>query len=113
VAICVGTVIAIARSKTNASSPNQGSGTALTLADCQRAHGKQFGVIRTQLEARDLRVTRADTVSDLARNRVEEIVPCPASPGATVTVKVSTGKVGQASCSPGVGAPACVESSND
>jgi serine/threonine-protein kinase len=120
VAICVGTVIAIAKNKSNANSsgPNNRE-MALTLADCERAHGKQFSLIRNQLEERELRVTRADAASDLARNRVEEIVPCPAAKGASVTVMVSTGKrdastAGQASCSPGGATPVsgCPESPN-
>jgi hypothetical protein len=93
VAICVGTVIAIAKNKNKANSQGPGDRTlALTVEECERAHGKQFAVIRNQLQERNLRVTRADAISDLARNKVEEIVPCPAAPGSAVTVMVSTGK---------------------
>jgi serine/threonine-protein kinase len=116
VAICVGTVIAIAKNKTNSSGPSD-TRIALTLEDCERAHGKQFALIRSQLEGRNLRVTRADAVSELARNRVEEIVPCPAAPGSEVTVKVSTGKnatggAGQQPCVSASGSPVtgCPES---
>jgi serine/threonine-protein kinase len=116
VAICVGTVIFLAnknKNKTNSSGTDNNQ-VALTLDDCQRAHGKQFAVIRNQLEQRDLRVTRADTPSELARNKVEEIVPCPATKGSAVTVLVSTGRTGQQPCAAPAGrsAGACPESPN-
>jgi serine/threonine-protein kinase len=94
VAICVGTVIYIAQNTTNNSQgPGSGQRVALTTEECEKARGKLYPAVRFQLEQQDLRVVRADITSTLARNRVEQIEPCPAAAGSAVTVKVSTGRL--------------------